>query len=112
MFKFLIIFCKRNRIFHFISELPEVLSHRKSITVNSKENSAFSIEDQLRNLLRKECEKNERLSVDYRKLQKRNVELVTEMKKVKQENEKLVMENDKLKNTYSYIPLEHDYGQR
>lgn len=87
------------------------MSQHKTVTFNSKSNPPISIENQLRNLLRQAREKNEKLLIDFRKIQKRNVEVVTELKKVVKDNERLRMENDKLKKTYSYISLEHDYGQ-
>lgn len=73
-----------------------------------------TVEDELRNLLRKEREKNRQLNEDYQCLQKRNLELISNLDNMKKENEGLVKENRKLyiaSKTYFHdkVSPEHSY---
>lgn len=80
--------------------------------ISTTENLA---ENQLRNLLRKEREKNLSLSSDYRELQRKNLELVKSVKSMKKEIDRLTEENQVLRNTaktyfQETISCEHNYN--
>lgn len=66
--------------------------HSRTITIPSNENrtpETMNTENQLRKLLRQERENNEKLNLEYRKLQEKNLNLVASCNELKKENQRL-----------------------
>lgn len=73
---------------------------RTTITIPSNENrtpQTITTENQLRDLLRLECQKKLQLNCDYRKLQERNLNLIASLDNTKKEMQRLIEENENLR---------------
>lgn len=91
------------------SQMYQIPVHRTRIIVPE----TLTNEDQLRNLLKQEREKNVLLNLDYKNLQKRNLNLMECLNNVETENKRLREDNQNLHNAIktsrNSVLFDHNY---